>query len=217
MPFLVLWLCKECVKRRQRRDDAVSCCLLVWYFPVRFTLKDVNEACTVSRRNQSGDFRRHCSKFTTQLLASLPLLPLLLFPTVESHTTMACPSMILIASGTMATSVGDELWWLVMEMKGSSSNHLQSNGRNPFLAPHKGICHVSHPEQVVTVSLAVFGMQTKGSVCAQIVVYCTEAAATTLPEILAMTVFCPRIKLLALMSGRKEEGNLGWGNSELSV
>lgn len=33
-----------------------------------------------------------------------------LFPTVESHTTMACPSMILIANGTVATSVGDEFW-----------------------------------------------------------------------------------------------------------
>lgn len=114
---------------------------------------------SVSWRNQSDGFRRHCSRFTTQLLASLPLPPLLLFPTVESHTTMACPSMILIASGTVATSVGDEFWWLVMEMKRRSSNHLQSNGRNPFLAPHKGICRVSHPEQVVTVSLAVSGMQ----------------------------------------------------------
>lgn len=62
------------------------------------------------RRNQSDGFHRHCSRFTTRLLASLPLLLLLLllFPTVESHITMACPSMILIAGGTAATSVGDE-------------------------------------------------------------------------------------------------------------
>lgn len=32
---------------------------------------------SVSRRNQSGGFRRHCSRFTTRLLASLLLLPLL--------------------------------------------------------------------------------------------------------------------------------------------
>lgn len=66
---------------------------------------------SASRRNQSDGFHRHCSRFTTRLLASLPLLLLLLlllFPTVESHITMACPSMILIAGGTAATSVGDE-------------------------------------------------------------------------------------------------------------
>lgn len=138
---------------------------------------------SVSWRNQSDGFRRHCSRFTTRLLASLPLLPLLLFPTVESHTTVACPSMILIASGTVATSVGDEFWWLVMEMKGRSSHHLQSNGRNPFLAPHKGICRVSHPEQVVTVSLAVSGTRGEDSICAEIDVYRARAAVTTLPEI----------------------------------
>lgn len=112
----------------------------------------------VSWRNQRDCFCRHCSRFTTQLLASLPLLLVLLFPTVESHTTMACPSMILIASGTVATSVGDEFWWLVMEMKGKSNIHLQSNGRNPSLVPHKGICHVSHWEQVVGASLGVYRM-----------------------------------------------------------
>lgn len=163
-----------------------------------FSSKAQTETCkrgllSVSWRNQRDGFCRHCSRFTTQLLASLSLLPLLLFPTVESHTTMACPSMILIASGTVATSVGDEFWWLVMEMKGRSSIHLQSNGRNPFLAPHKGICLVSHPEQVVTMSLAVFGMQKED--CSQIDVYCTEAAVTTLSEIplilFAVTVFLP--------------------------
>lgn len=106
-----------------------------------FSSKVHTETCKrgllcVSWRNQSNGFCRHCSRFTTQLSASLPLLLLLLlFPTVESQTTMACPSMILIASGTVATSVGDEFWWLVMEIKGRSSIHLQSNGRNPFLAP----------------------------------------------------------------------------------
>lgn len=30
---------------------------------------------------------------------------------------------------------------------------------------HKGICHVSHPEQVVTMSLAVFRMH-EDSICA---------------------------------------------------
>lgn len=76
---------------------------------------------------------------------------------------------------------------------------------------HKGICRVSHPEQVVTVSLAVFGMQGEDSICAQIDVYCTEEAVTTLPEILfilfAMTVFSPetsRIKLPALMPVRRK-------------
>lgn len=123
-------------------------------------MNSVNEAfLVVSWRNQSLSFRRHCSRFTTRLLASLPLPPLLLFPTVESHTSMAYPSMILIASGTVATSVGDEFWWLVMEMKGRSSIHSQSNGRNPFLAPHKEICR-SHPEQVVTVSVVGFVMLT---------------------------------------------------------
>jgi len=102
-------------------------------------------------RNQSHGFCRHCSRFTTQLLASLPLLPLLLFLTVESHTAMACPSMILIASGTVATSVGDEFWWLVMEMKAGSSFGLQCNGRNTFLTPCTEICLVSHPDRVFTV------------------------------------------------------------------
>lgn len=193
------------------------CCFLL-YPCLILSSKVHTERCkrgllSVSWWNQSDGFRRHCSRFTTQLLASLPLLPLplLLFPTVESHTTVACPSMILIASGTVATSVGDEFWWLVMEMKERSSHHLQSNGRNPFLAPHKGICLVSHPEQVVTVSLAVFGMQREDSICAQIDVCYTKAVVTILPEIqcilFAMTFFCPensRIKLLALMSVRRK-------------
>lgn len=134
----------------------------------------------VSWRNQRDGFCRHCSRFTTQLLASLPLLPVLLFPTVESHTTMACPSMILIASGTVATSVGDEFWWLVMEMKGKSNIHLQSNGRNPSLVPHKGICHVSHWEQVVGASLGVYRMLKKEMCTAK------KATVTTLWEMLVL-------------------------------
>lgn len=158
-------LCFEAVYwkwcRRRRWDDAASSCLFVWYVffpPVRFTLRDVNTACSqFPGENQSDGFRRRCSRFTTQLLASLwlPLLPL--FPTVESHTSMACPSMILIASGTVATSVGDELWWLVMKMKSRSGDPLLSNGRNPFLAPpwidspckpprtgSRGVCGMEH-------------------------------------------------------------------------
>lgn len=108
-------------KRRQRWCGfLLSLCLI-------FSSKVHTERCkrgllAVSWTNQSDGFRRHCSRFTTQLLASLRLLPLLLFPTVKSHTSMACPSMILIASGTVATSVGDEIWWLVMEMKGRRSD-----------------------------------------------------------------------------------------------
>lgn len=89
----------------------------------------------VSCWNQSSGCCQRGLRFTTQLLASLRLPPLLLFPTKEARTSMACPSMILIASGTAATSVGDELGRLVTEMKGRSDDPLQSQGRNPFLTP----------------------------------------------------------------------------------
>lgn len=79
---------------------------------------------------------------------------------------------------------------------------------------HKGICHVSHPEQVVTASLALFGMQQEDSICAQ--KYCTEAAVTTLPDIpfilFAMTVSFSEtscFKLLMLMSVRRKANCAG--------
>ena len=77
-------------------------------FPVRFTLKDVNEA----RSEFPGEIKAAVSAdIARDLLLNCwrHYCRLLLFPTVESHTSMACPSMILIASGTVATSVGDEL------------------------------------------------------------------------------------------------------------
>lgn len=88
----------------------------------------------VSCRNQSSG----CLRFTTRLLASLRPAPLLLFPTTEALRSAACPSMILIASGTVATSVGEELGRLVTEMKGRSDDPFQSRGRNPFLTPPRG-------------------------------------------------------------------------------
>lgn len=123
----------------------MSCCSFSLRLCLIFSGKARAERCErgpVSCRNQSSG----CLRFTTQLLASLRPAPLLLFPTTEARGSVACPSVILIASGTVATSVGDELGRLVTEKKGRSDDPFQSRGRDP--SPH--IYLASHPEQVVS-------------------------------------------------------------------
>lgn len=92
------------------------CCFLLsppfdfFFLPARATLTDVNEAR---------------AQFPEGIKAALPAdiardLPLvchrlygrhhrLCFPQWSGITSVACPSMILIAGGTTATSAGDEL------------------------------------------------------------------------------------------------------------
>lgn len=89
----------------------------------------------VSCRNQSGG----CSRFSTQLLASLRPAPLLLFPATEARGSVACPSVILIASGTVATSVGDGLGRLVTgKRKEGAMTPSRVGGVTPLLAPPRG-------------------------------------------------------------------------------
>ena len=88
---------------------------------------------------------------------------------------------------------------------------------------HKGICHVSHPEQVVTASLAVFRMQHEDSICAQNRCVLHRSSCDNASRYSAYFVCVDssspetsRFKLLAFMSARRNcagtlvEVNLGF-------
>lgn len=88
---------------------------------------------------------------------------------------------------------------------------------------HKGICHVSHPEQVVTASLAVFRMQHEDFICAQNRCVLHRSSCDNASRYSAYFVCVDssspetsRFKLLAFMSARRNcagtlvEVNLGF-------
>ncbi|TNN86809.1 RNA-binding protein Musashi 2 [Liparis tanakae] len=69
-----------------------------------------NEACSrLPGGIKEAGLRRHCFEICHSTVGVITAAAAAFcFPAVESRTTTACPSMILIASGTEATSVGDE-------------------------------------------------------------------------------------------------------------
>lgn len=145
VPACASWSQRKTQKERR-------CCSLLsppfdfFPLPARATLTDVNEAL---------------AQFPGGIKAPLPAdiaqdLPLvcrrlyarhhrLCFPQWSGITSVACPSTILIARGTAATSAGDELWGLVTWNERKTRWPLGNRAMGVHLAPV-----LRRPKQVVS-------------------------------------------------------------------